>query len=54
MFVFVEFIYDKLKFVNIISLKTIFASPFELISVMLPEQDYFLLSFLTFFFAMNF
>jgi hypothetical protein len=48
--VFEEFIKELLNFVNIISLKTIFTFPEELIPVILPEQAYVLLNFYFLFF----
>ena len=48
--VFVEFMNELLNFVNMMSVKTIFTFPDELISVILPEQAYVLLSFYFLFF----
>ncbi len=50
MLVFEEFIKELLNFVNIISVKTILTFPDELISLILPEHAYFLVSLNFFFF----
>ena len=53
MFVFVELMNEMLKFVNIMSVNTIFTLPDELISVILPEHAYYLLDFFSFFLTVN-